>query len=345
MSTSELKQIPVAILGATGLVGQKAIALIDRHPQFYICEIAASVKHVGQTYEESVCWYEVDAIPQSIQGLRLKRAKDIESRYVISALPASVAKEVEPFLASRGSFIFTNASAFRLHQDVPILIPEINHEHLRLLAKQKTSGKIITNSNCTTAFIALALGPLMELGAIEHVSVVTMQAISGAGHRGVDGIDIMGNIIPYIEGEEEKITVETLKILGSPDKPASFGITTHVHRVPVLHGHTIALHIHFVDEIDLQKVFDIFLRRNEKWPGLYRLYNEKTRPQPNRDIGLYDQSAHIGRIKYGAKKNILGLIVMGNNLVRGAAGASLRNMEIVLDKGGIDHEGRAHWIW
>lgn len=338
MKVFESKKIPIALLGATGLVGQKAIALIDRHPLFYVSELAASDKRVDKTFEDSVCWRETGNIPESVRLLKLKAVKEIESPYILSALPADIAKEVEPFLASQGSLIFTNASAFRMHHDVPILIPEINLEHLALLERQKTSGKVIANSNCTTAFITLALGPLMTLGVIEHVSVVTMQAISGAGYPGIDSIDIVGNIIPHIAGEEEKITVETLKILGSIEEPASFGITTHVHRVPVLHGHTIALHIHFADEIDLQDVYDIYLQRNERWPGLYRLYNEVTRPQPARDIGHYDQSVHIGRIKHGARKNIIGLIAMGNNLVRGAAGASLRNMEATLQYLGVNNE-------
>jgi len=337
MSVVESKKIPVAILGATGLVGQKAIALIDRHPYFYVSEIAASDKRAGQTFERSVCWREVGPIPASVRTLKLKMAQEVESPYVLSALPAAAAREIEPFLALRGSFIFTNASACRLHHDVPILIPEINLDHLAVLERQKTAGKIIANPNCTTTFIALALGPLMELGVIEQVSVVTMQAISGAGYPGIDSLNIMGNIIPHIAGEEEKITAETLKILGSLEEPASFGITTHVHRVPVVHGHTIALHIHYTDEVELQEVRDIYLRRNEQWPALYSLHDEVDRPQPALDIGYYDQSAHIGRIKQGAQKNIIGLIVMGDNLVRGAAGASLRNMEATLKYLSVDN--------
>ncbi|MBN4067012.1 aspartate-semialdehyde dehydrogenase [Simkania negevensis] len=330
MKMFEQEKIPLAVVGATGLVGQKAIAMIDHHPEFYVAEIAASDQRAGQTFEESVCWREPGDIPKSVCTLKLKPIKEVNNRYVISALPASVAQEVEPALASQGSFVFTNASAFRMHQDVPILIPEINIDHLSLLERQKTPGKIITNSNCMVAFIALALEPLMELGAIEHVSVVTMQAISGAGYPSIDSIDIMGNIIPHIAGEEEKIITETLKILGTQTQPASFGITVHVHRVPILHGHTVALHIHFASSVNMHDINDIYLSRNQSWPGLYRLYHEVARPQPARDIGPYDQSVHIGRIKQGARDNIIGLIAMGNNLARGAAGASVRNMEATL---------------
>lgn len=326
MSNIEARKIPVAILGATGLVGQKAIALLERHPQFYVDEIAASDRRAGQTFGETVDWREMGAIPESVFGKKLKKTNEIESTYVISALPASAAKEIEPFLASKGAFVFSNASSFRMDPEVPILIPEINLDHLSLLEKQKTSGKIITNPNCAATFIALALGPLMNLSEIKEVSAVTMQAISGAGYPGIDSFDILGNIIPYIPNEEEKINRETVKILGDPAKVASFGMTTQVHRVPVLNGHTITLNIHFADQVDLQEVYDCY-----QSPGLYTLYHEKNRPQPNRDIDPYDQKAHIGQIKHGSRKNIVSLIVMGNNLVRGAAGASLRNLEAVVE--------------
>lgn len=318
-------KVPVAVLGGTGLVGQKAIAMLEKHPHFYVCEIAASDEKASQAFEDVACWREVGPIPDSVRKLKLKKGSEVESQFVLSALPPSIAKEIEPCLAEKGSFIFTNASFFRLYPDVPLLIPEINLAHLKLIEKQKTLGKIIANPNCTATFVALALGPLMELGFIKEVSIVTMQAISGAGYLGIDTMDIMGNIIPHIHGEEEKITQETLKILG-----ASFGITVHVHRVPVLHGHTIAIHVHFEDEIKLQEVYDIYLEKNTKWPELYCLYDAIDRPQPSRDIGPYDQKVHIGRIKHGTSKRTLGFIVMGNNLVRGAAGASLRNMEVTL---------------
>ena len=328
MSANQQDQIPVAVLGATGLVGQKAIALIDRHPSFYISEIAASSSKAGYTFLETTSWKEEGETPKSILPLRLKDAKEIESKYILSALPADVAKEIEPFHANRGAYIFSNASAFRMDPNTPILIPEVNIEHLALLDHQKSQGKIITNSNCAAAFICLALKPLMDLGHIINVSIVTMQAISGAGLFGVDSLDITGNIIPYIKGEEEKIALETQKILGTATNPALFDITVHATRVPILHGHTAVMHIHFDKEIDLKKVKERYLSLNME-EHLYHVYQQVDHPQP-RDIRAYDQSVHIGRIKHGPKKNILGLIAMGNNLVRGAAGASLKNMEAVI---------------
>lgn len=295
-----LKKLPVAILGATGMVGQKVLALLKDHPLFYVSEVSASEKRQGNLYKDPL---------------------NIESKYVISALPASVAKSIELDLAKRGHFVLSNASAHRMDAHVPILIPEINLEHLSLLDMQKTSGKIITNSNCTTAFISLALAPLQKLYPIKAVSAFTMQAVSGAGNRGVSSVEILGNIVPYIEGEEEKIIRETQKILGSPLKAASFEMTVNVNRVPVLDGHTVVLHIHFKSHVDLDAIKACYL----SWP--YQLYDQIDRPQPRFDITFDDMRAHIGQIKYGATKQTISLIVMGHNLVRGAAGASLLNLE------------------
>lgn len=321
------KKIPVAILGATGLVGQKAIALLEGHEQLFVQELVASEERSGRLYGEEVVWKEPRGLSERVAKIPLKRIGELESKYVISALPADVAKEVEPNLVSRGCFVSSNASAYRMAKDVPILIPEINLAHMELLKRQKGPGRLVTNSNCTTAFIALALKPLTELGVIEHVSVMTMQAISGAGSYGVDSLDILGNIIPYIKGEEEKILQEVRKILGDVDRPADFDMTIHVHRVPVLHGHTAVLHVRFRESVDLQQVLLAYPE------GLYHLHRAIDRPQPAKDVGPYDHSVHIGRIKVGTDPRHLGLIAMGNNLVRGAAGASLQNLEALIKHG------------
>lgn len=333
MSVSQHGQVPIAILGATGLVGQKAIAMVESHPLFYVSEVSASDAKSGKRLGEFISWKEEGEISQRVSELRLKKAKEIESNYILSALPAYAAKEIEPFHAQRGAFVFSNASAFRMDLNVPILIPEVNMEHLSLLENQNTKGKIITNSNCVVAFICLALKPLMRLGSIKNVSVMTMQAISGAGYLGVDCMDIMNNIIPYIKGEEEKIILETHKILGTATNPATFNMIVHAHRVPIFHGHTAVMHIDFDEEINLKEVRQNYLNLNlnEK---IYQIYDQLDRPQP-RDIGAYDQRVHIGRIKHGMQKNTIGLIAMGHNLVRGAAGGSLKNMErVVFEKVG-----------
>lgn len=286
-------KIPVAILGATGLVGQKAIELLKTHPDFYVKEECSRA---------------------------LLSPLECQSPFVISALPSTVAKTIEPLLAARGQMVFSNTSAHRMDENVPILIPEINLDHLSLLEKQKTPGKIITNSNCTTAFIALALAPLLALSPINHVSAITMQALSGAGYLGPSALSALGNIIPYIPDEETKILQETRKILSKPN----LNMLVHVHRVPVVDGHTIALHIHFDHAIELDQV----IAQYSKEP--YVLYHQNDRPQPRLDITPTDMRAHIGRLKTSSDKHTLGLIVMGHNLVRGAAGAALKNMETIL---------------
>ncbi|MBP9674828.1 MAG: aspartate-semialdehyde dehydrogenase, partial [Bacteriovoracaceae bacterium] len=233
-----MQKKPVAILGATGTVGQKMIALLENDPHFYVAEVAASEKSFGKKFSDIVRWREKTLMPKSVGDLTLKDLKEVESNLVVSALPAEIALEIEPFLAEKGKLVFSNASAFRMHEKTPLLIPDINISHLELLKEQKTSGKIITNPNCSTVFLAMGLHPLLKLGNVQHVSVVTLQALSGAGYPGVASLDALNNIVPNIGGEEKKITEEVKKILGTTTTPANFTVTTHVHRVPIHHGHT-----------------------------------------------------------------------------------------------------------
>lgn len=322
-----MQKIAVAILGATGPVGQKAIAMLTDHPRYQIAELIASDGRVGKEFGAVVDWREPRPLPQSIASLRLKAMSDVQSRHVISALPAEVAIEAEPMLAAQGKFVFSNASAFRMQADVPLLIPEINPEHMQLADTQKTAGRIITNPNCSTVFLVGALRPLMDLGKIKHVSVVTMQSLSGAGYPGVPSFDLIGNLVPYIGGEEEKIEKETLRILGTPERAADFGVTVHVHRVPVHFGHTVALHVEFADAVSASAVRAAFTDWNQRFPGLFVLHDKVDRPQPLRDLEPYDMRFHVGRIKQGARANIVGMICLGHNLVRGAAGAAIANMD------------------
>ena len=318
--------VPVALLAATGVVGQKVIHLFDKHPEFQITELISSEKNQGMKYQDVVNWQEKQEIPENIKNLVLKSADQIEAKYVISSLPADVARVIEPKLAEKGKHIISNASAMRMNPDVPLIIPELNFEHLDLIRKQKSSGKIITNPNCTTVFTALALAPLKELAEVEHVSVVTLQAISGAGFSGLYSTEIMGNVIPYIEQEEEKIATETKKILGEIDSPADFEMTINVNRVAVLHGHTVILHIQFAKEITPEMAYQNYLSWNKKHPDLFEIYREGY-PTPLRNITDDDQRTHIARIRSSEKKNMLTVVAMGHNLVRGAAGAALLNLE------------------
>ena len=323
------EKIEVAILGATGLVGQKAIALLKNSAKFQVKELVASDKRIGQIYGDVVDWREGFAsLSADVANLKLTSYEELKSPWIVSCLPSESAAIMEPFLAKKGKIVFSNASTFRMDQHVPLVVPEINENHLSLLSEQLTSGKIITNPNCSAVGVTLALAPLLqEWGGIQHVSVVTLQSSSGAGLPGISSMDLMGNTIPHIENEFEKITEETKKILGQSKNPASFGITTHVHRVPVMFGHTATLHIQFKNHIDLNHAIKMYHKWNEKFADLFVIHETKGRPQPLRDLTAHDMRAHLGHIRLGDAPNILGMVVLTHNLVRGAAGAVIANME------------------
>lgn len=323
-------KFPVALLGATGPVGQKVITMLEGHPHFELVEVAASDTRIGKRYEEVVNWKNEIELPARVAGLPMRPLQEVQSRYVISALPPDIAKNIEPMLAERGCIVSTNASAMRMEKNIPLLIPEVNKNHLILLARQSSEGRIVANPNCSTVFLAAALAPLQELGEIEHVSVVTMQALSGAGYPGVSAFDLMGNLIPHIGGEETKIQEETKKILGTANAPATFGVTVHVHRVPVLHGHTIAAHVRFAKPVAEAQVRENFCQWQSRFPHLFEMHSALDRPQPLRDLTPHDMRVHIGRIKQGDNRHTIGLISMGHNLVRGAAGAAIANLESVV---------------
>jgi aspartate-semialdehyde dehydrogenase len=322
-----LSKMPVAILGATGPVGQRAITLLENHPLFEVKELAASEGSVGQRYGDRVQWKNEYALPQSAADLNIRPLLDIESKWVISALPADIAREVEPVLAERGHIVCSNASAFRMDPRVPLLIPEVNSNHLSLLSKQPWKGKIITNPNCSTVFVVGALSVLRNLAEIEHVSVVTLQALSGAGYPGVSSFDLLGNIIPHIGGEEEKIKLETKRILGTAEQALSIGVTVHVHRVPVLHGHTAAVHVKFKKSVSANAVLNAFKEAEARLPDFIKVHTQEDRPQPLRDLTPHDMRIHVGRIKQGDAADIVGFISQGHNLVRGAAGAAIAVLE------------------
>ena len=324
------EKIPVAVLGATGPVGQKVISLLATHPRFHLAEVAASEGSAGQIYGERVLWKNEAELPAAAAQLTIKPLLEVKSKYVISALPADIAQTVEPDLAKRGHIVCSNASAFRMHPDVPLVIPEVNSSHLALLERQKWPGKILTNPNCSTVFLAGALAPLLTLGQIEDVSVVTMQALSGAGYPGVPSFDLLGNVIPHIGGEEDKIRLETKRILGTVDQAANFSITVHVHRVPVLHGHTVSAHVRFKDKISADAVLAAFRGTEEKLPDFIKVHTALDRPQPLRDLHPHDMRIHVGRIKQGDRPDTVGFISLGHNLVRGAAGAALAILDAYL---------------
>lgn len=298
-----MQKIKVGILGASGLVGQKAIELlIHQHPHLTLQELSTSTKHIGKI----------------IHGYKTKAALDMEAPYILSALPKDAAAEIEPLLLHRGQHVFSNASTFRMQEDVPLLIPEINLSQLHLVKKQNTPGKLICNPNCMVALIAPLLAPFIQ--QITHVTIVTLQAMSGAGK----GYTLHENIIPNIEGEEEKIEKELYKILGSN----IFSLNIHVSRVPISHGHSAFLSLHFHENIDMEEVIGIY----QKNPQLYKLYDDPFSPQPGRDLSPLDSKIHIGRIK--KQGNIISMLGITHNLVRGAAFGTLANLNAFLLEGG-----------
>lgn len=323
------KKINVAILGATGNVGQKVISMLKNHPLFVVAELAASGNSVGKKYQEACQWRDDSPLDDKIANTKVIDCKKIKSTYAISALPSDVALDVEPFLAKNGHYIISNASTFRMDPKVPLLIPEINSNHIELMNLQSTKGKIITNPNCATVNLACALKVLQSVGDIDHVSVVTLQAVSGAGYPGVPSLDIIGNTIPFISNEEDKLETESLKILGeiknNKIKPAQFKIDCHVNRVPVIDGHSVIMHIYFKQKIDLKKIEKTF-KTNE----LFKFHELENRPQPRKDLLHNDMRVHIGRLKQGNTPNSLGLVSLAHNLTRGAAGAAILNLELLV---------------
>jgi len=313
----ERKKYPVAILGATGLVGQKAIALLENHTQFYVEELVASERNVGLLYEDVVDWREPISIPDSIAKKEIVGVESIRSQFVLSALPTEEARLIEELLARKGHWISSNASTNRMRADVPLLMPGVNSESLTLCDEQEWDGVLVTNPNCCVTLVAPALGAIRHLGNIQFVSAVTLQAVSGAGIAGVKGLDILGNLLPYIAGEEEKIERETHKILN-----VNFPITAHSHRVPVLNGHTITVHVMFDRAVAVRDAQRCFEGRE-----MFDFHEKWITP---RDLSPYDLSVHVHRLKQGGSSNVIGFEVMGHNLVQGAAGAAILNLEALL---------------
>ncbi|MGB9254650.1 MAG: aspartate-semialdehyde dehydrogenase, partial [Candidatus Korobacteraceae bacterium] len=241
------QKIPVGILGATGVVGQRFIQMLENHPWFEVAWLAASDRSAGQLYGDAAKWRLKTALPDRVRTMTVSSASpDSAPRVIFAALDAGIARELEPQFATAGCAVISNSSAFRMEPNVPLIIPEVNADHLALIEQQcwrkQSGGYIVTNSNCSAMGLVLALAPLHRNFGIASVFVTTMQAVSGAGYPGVASLDILGNVIPYIAKEEEKMEEETRKLLGRLDgdhvEQAGFTMTAHCNRVPVEDGHT-----------------------------------------------------------------------------------------------------------
>src|SRR5215218_6838988 len=259
------KKIRVGILGATGMVGQRFIQLLAGHPQFEVTAVAASDRSQGKAYGDACSWRLTGEMPSSVRSMPVQApAPPLDCDLVFSSLPGDIARETEGSFAAAGYPVISNSSAFRMDADVPLLIPEVNHPHLGLLSRQRqqypSGGYIVTNPNCSTIMLALALAPLHASFGITSVVATTMQAISGAGYPGVASLDILDNVLPYIGGEEEKIETETVKILGRVNEtriePAAMAVSAQCHRVNVSDGHMAAVRVKFARKPTLDNLRD-----------------------------------------------------------------------------------------
>ncbi len=342
-----MAKIKAGVLGATGAVGQRFIEGLKEHPWFELTSLAASERSAGKKYSLAAKWRLESELPADIAEMTVVNVdpKEVDADIVFSALPADEAKTAEPAFAAAGFAVASNTSSYRMVADVPLLVPECNHEHLDIIKIQQENrgwengGYMTTNPNCTTVMFVLPLKPLMKFG-IETVHVASMQAVSGAGYEGVPSMAILGNVIPYIGGEEEKVETEPQKILGTFDGKkivnADFKVSASCHRVPVMDGHTEAVWVTMRDNPTPEEVKKAMLEFDPKLGDLPTspkkaliVKDEIDRPQPrldrNRGNGM---SVSVGRIRSGIR-----FICMGHNTVRGAAGASILNAELLVKKG------------
>lgn len=341
-------KIKVAVLGATGIVGQSLVALLEDHPWFETTALCASGQNVGKKYAEvmSQRWKQPEAIPAFAENLSISPCSPgIDARIVFSALDSKVAGEAEEAFARAGYFVCSNAKNHRMRKDVPLVIPEVNADHLTLLDHQDYDrGGIITNPNCSTIGLALSLAPLHKNFGIKSVTVTTLQAISGAGYPGLPAMDLLDNVLPYISGEEEKIETETNKILGEVTSPADFDVSARCFRVPVLTGHTLSVSVSLEKRTTEREIIEAFEQFNPfeklnlptapKQPIVY--LRDQNRPQPRADRDLQGGMAvTIGRL---GKDTVFDFryVALVNNLIRGAAGAALLNAELLVSIGYVN---------
>jgi aspartate-semialdehyde dehydrogenase len=340
------------ILGATGTVGQRLVQLLADHPWFELAEVAASERSSGKKYCDAVTWHLDTPIPAAVAGLVVKDLDPaLDCDFVFSALDSSVAGTAEEEFARAGYPVVSNCKNHRLSPDVPLLIPEVNAAHLDAIPVQQKnrgygSGFIVTNPNCSTAGLVLVLKPLADAFGLEKMFVVTMQAVSGAGYPGVPSLDILGNVVPFINGEEEKMEEEPQKLLGRWDGSrfveAGLGISAHCNRVPVENGHLECLSVSLKKIATLREVRQAlrnFTVSDElaALPTALRnpvvVLDEENRPQPRRDVNAGNgMAAVVGRVR-GCPLLDVKLTLLSHNLLRGAAGAALLNAELLASRG------------
>ena len=345
-------KIPVGILGATGTVGQRFIQLLHEHPWFEITWLAASDRSAGKAYAEAAKWNLSMPIPANIAAMKVSAAAPDNNtpKLVFAALDATAAQQIEPAFAEAGHAVVSNSSAFRMAEDVPLIIPEVNGDHVPLIKTQKwykkNGGFMVTNPNCSAIGLVLALAPLHHRFGIDKIFVATMQAISGAGYPGVPSMDILGNVIPYIAKEEDKMEAETRKLLGSLNGSrvidADLVLSAHCNRVAVEDGHTESVSLKLSKRATAEEIIDAWeafrclpqklkLPTAPEQPVIYESAPDRPQPRLDRDRGR-GMSAVCGRLR---TCNIFDwkFTVLSHNTIRGAAGAAVLNGELLKAQG------------
>jgi aspartate-semialdehyde dehydrogenase len=349
----------IGILGATGMVGQRFIQLLENHPWFEITWLAASDRSSGKPYGEAVRWKLDTPIPATIASMPVSPAiPDNAPRIIFAALDADIARDMEPKFAAAGCAVISNSSAFRMQADVPLVIPEVNAEHLAMIPQQNWNGAsgnqhgyIVTNPNCSAIGLVLALKPLTERFGLRAVFVSTMQAVSGAGYPGVPSLDILGNVVPFIRNEEEKLVEETLRLLGKLDDdrvtPLDARMTAHCNRVAVEDGHTESVSIQFDRKPSREEILAVWrefqplngknLPMAPQQPVEFHAAEDRPQPRLDRMRGR-GMAVTVGRLRPCTLLDWK-FTVLSHNTIRGAAGAAILNAELLHSQGKLLPQG------
>ncbi len=344
-------KLPIGILGATGVVGQRFIQMLEHHPWFEMAWLAASDRSEGKPYAEAARWRLKTQIPAAVAKMQVSPATpDGAPKIIFAALDSGIAAELEPRFAAAGCAVVSNSSALRMQEDVPLVIPEVNSGHIKLIDiqswRKKSGGYVVTNPNCSAIGLVLALAPLHQRFGLDTVMAVTMQAVSGAGYPGVASLDILGNVIPFIKNEEEKMEEETRKLLGqmkgSRIIPGDFAMSAQCNRVPVEDGHTESITIRLKSKAKREEIIAAWnnyraepqalkLPSAPEKPVVYLEANDRPQPRFDVDMGAGMTTA-VGRLRPCSVLDWK-FTVLSHNTIRGAAGAALLNAELLKAKG------------
>jgi aspartate-semialdehyde dehydrogenase len=349
-----MKKLEVGVLGATGMVGQRFVSLLEDHPWFELVWLGASDKSAGKSYAEACSWRLRSPMPKSVRDMMVYECRPGRApQLIFSSLDSKVAGEVEKEFARAGHGVISNSSNYRMEPDVPLIIPEVNPDHLALIRVQRQqrnwTGMVVTNPNCTAMGLVMSLAPLERAFGLEKVLMTSMQAVSGAGYPGVPTLDILGNVIPYISGEEEKVERETKKLLGKLSdgrvKPGKFAVSAHCNRVLVEDGHMETISVALSAKASVEDLLEAWrkfrsLPQERQLPSAPKhpivVREQHDRPQPKFDLDAEEGMATVvGRVrpcpvlqfKYTA---------LSHNTLRGAAGAALLNAELMKSEGYLD---------